>query len=81
MDLPIQRERHTGFPKIEGSGIKGCVREAFANSSKQVEIQGQKLNSAIEHILTWFLVQKNRDEHAAPSPLQTREFSSFLLSH
>lgn len=29
VDLPIQRERHTKFPKIEGSGIKGCVREIF----------------------------------------------------
>jgi CRISPR-associated protein Cmr4 len=31
VDLPIQRERHTGFPKIEGSGIKGCLRESFVN--------------------------------------------------
>jgi CRISPR-associated protein Cmr4 len=29
VDLPIQRERHTGFPKIESSGIKGCFREEF----------------------------------------------------
>lgn len=29
VDLPIQRERHTGFPKVEGSGIKGCIREVF----------------------------------------------------
>lgn len=29
VDLPIQRERYTRFPKIEGSGIKGCIREAF----------------------------------------------------
>jgi len=29
VDMPIQRERHTGFPKIEGSGLKGCIREAF----------------------------------------------------
>jgi CRISPR-associated protein Cmr4 len=29
VDLPIQRERHTGFPKIESSGVKGCLREAF----------------------------------------------------
>lgn len=29
VDLPIQRERHTGFPKIEGSGLKGSIREAF----------------------------------------------------
>jgi len=29
VDLPIQRERHTGFPKIEGSSLKGAIREAF----------------------------------------------------
>lgn len=29
VDLPIQRERHTSFPKVEGSSLKGGVREAF----------------------------------------------------
>lgn len=29
VDLPIQRERYTGFPKIEASGLKGSIREAF----------------------------------------------------
>ena len=29
IDLPIQRERHTGFPKIEASSLKGSIREAF----------------------------------------------------
>ena len=29
VDLPIQREKHTGYPKIESSGIKGCIREDF----------------------------------------------------
>ena len=29
VDLPIQRERHTGFPKIEGSSLKGSIREHF----------------------------------------------------
>lgn len=29
VDLPIQRERYTGFPKIESSGLKGCLRDAF----------------------------------------------------
>lgn len=29
VDLPIQRERYTEFPKIESSGLKGCIREAF----------------------------------------------------
>lgn len=32
VDLPIQREKHTGFPKIEASGIKGCLRESFENN-------------------------------------------------
>ena len=26
IDLPIQRERHTGYPKIEGSTLKGALR-------------------------------------------------------
>lgn len=29
IDLPIQRERHTGFPKMESSGLKGALRERF----------------------------------------------------
>ena len=27
VDLPIQRERHTDFPKVEGSSVKGCRSE------------------------------------------------------
>ena len=30
VDLPIQREKHTSYPKIEGSGIKGAIREVFS---------------------------------------------------
>jgi len=29
VDLPIQRESHTGFPKIEASSLKGAIRENF----------------------------------------------------
>ena len=29
VDLPIQREKHTNFPKIEASTLKGCFRESF----------------------------------------------------
>ena len=32
IDLPIQRERHTGFPKFEASSLKGSLREAFERS-------------------------------------------------
>ncbi|PMP91035.1 MAG: type III-B CRISPR module RAMP protein Cmr4 [Hydrogenobaculum sp.] len=34
VDLPIQRERYTDFPKIEASSIKGCIREAFEGLEK-----------------------------------------------
>ena len=29
VDMPIQRERHTGFPKIESSTLKGCIRHSI----------------------------------------------------
>lgn len=29
VDQPIQREKHTGFPKIESSSMKGALREAY----------------------------------------------------
>jgi len=29
VDLPIQREKHTGWPKVEASGLKGAIREAI----------------------------------------------------
>jgi len=36
VDLPIQRERHTGFPKIESSSLKGGIREAFEEKLTEV---------------------------------------------
>lgn len=29
IDLPIQREKHTNFPKVEASSLKGALRESF----------------------------------------------------
>ncbi|MCS7202293.1 MAG: type III-B CRISPR module RAMP protein Cmr4 [Dictyoglomus sp.] len=53
VDLPIQRERYTDFPKIESSGLKGCIREAFEgyrifenNESKL--INNPKVNELLE---------------------------------
>lgn len=57
IDLPIQRERHTGFPKLEGSSLKGGIRESFemrqkdSNFSVKVrdrEIKGGELKEAVE---------------------------------
>ncbi|RKX56012.1 MAG: type III-B CRISPR module RAMP protein Cmr4 [Thermotoga sp.] len=41
VDMPIQRERHTTFPKIEASGLKGCIREAFEG----LKTRDDKINS------------------------------------
>ncbi|MBS1553118.1 MAG: type III-B CRISPR module RAMP protein Cmr4 [Bacteroidetes bacterium] len=35
VDLPIQREKHTSFPKIESSSLKGSLREAFENNKQE----------------------------------------------
>jgi len=32
IDQPIQREKHTGFPKVESSSLKGALREDFENN-------------------------------------------------
>ena len=37
VDMPIQRERHTGFPKIEGSGLKGAIREVFESKAESID--------------------------------------------
>lgn len=42
VDLPIQRERHTDFPKIEASGLKGCIREAFESSNKKIKFNSNE---------------------------------------
>jgi CRISPR-associated protein Cmr4 len=38
IDLPIQRERHTGYPKVESSGVKGAIRQAF-EAVKEIDLE------------------------------------------
>ncbi|HOQ38337.1 type III-B CRISPR module RAMP protein Cmr4 [Acetomicrobium sp.] len=65
VDLPIQRERHTSFPKIEGSGIKGCFREALKHSNKTVKIRGREIPSNDKlHITLVFGPEESGAEHA-----------------
>ena len=33
VDMPIQRESHTSFPKIEASSLKGSIRKAFEDKA------------------------------------------------
>ena len=44
VDLPIQRERHTGFPKIEASGLKGSMREVFEENNKKVKVGNKEVS-------------------------------------
>lgn len=43
VDMPIQRERHTGFPKIEGSSLKGAIREVFEERLGQNSIKNESI--------------------------------------
>lgn len=57
VDLPIQRERHTGFPKNQGGGVKGALRDMMKcflkengeDNSIVEEIFGPETNSAQLH--------------------------------
>ena len=45
IDLPIQRERHINVPKIEGSGVRGAIREAaWEKFSNQNPSEAQDLS-------------------------------------
>lgn len=35
IDLPIQRESHTGYPKLESSSLRGALRESIADKTKK----------------------------------------------
>ena len=43
VDLPIQREKHTNYPKVEASGIKGAIREVLSTQPNLLQL-GLDLN-------------------------------------
>jgi len=45
VDMPIQRESHTGFPKIEASSLKGSIRKEF-ESKAQGDDEKKKIHIA-----------------------------------
>jgi CRISPR-associated protein Cmr4 len=45
IDQPIQRERHTGFPIIPGSSLKGCFADHW-NDSLETDSSGKKTRGA-----------------------------------
>ena len=60
VDMPIQREGHTGFPKIEASSLKGSIREAFEQKTKN------DVNSLIKTYITF-----GYDDTNAPSAVES----------
>jgi len=65
VDLPIQRERHTSFPKIEGSSVKGALREAFEQTSKKFKIGNDEFDvKSDQFINAVFGPEREENTHA-----------------
>ena len=43
VDLPIQRETHTDYPKIEASGLKGSIREVFDGKTENGQVKNDEV--------------------------------------
>ncbi|AKB22708.1 type III-B CRISPR module RAMP protein Cmr4 [Methanosarcina sp. WH1] len=65
VDLPIQRERHTGFPKIEGSGLKGGIREAFENDHAEINVDSQTVKKSDKEIISLVFGPENGEDHGS----------------
>ncbi|WP_200896263.1 type III-B CRISPR module RAMP protein Cmr4 [Methanosarcina mazei] len=65
VDLPIQRERHTGFPKLEGSGLKGGIREAFENDHAEIKVDSQMVKKSDKEIISLVFGPENGDDHGS----------------
>lgn len=75
VDLPIQREKHTGFPKIESSSLKGALREAIESAAvKRISDSGK--NEALEN-----LVKINKIFGWDEDPVDERFSKTDLLPH
>ena len=45
VDLPIQREKHTDYPKVEASGLKGAIREIFRTQPNLTKLSNWDITS------------------------------------
>ena len=63
VDMPIQRERHTSFPKIEASGLKGCIREAFEElKTEDSKVKSDKLKEKFPDLEEKWEIEKDGKE-------------------
>ncbi|HRE46690.1 MAG TPA: type III-B CRISPR module RAMP protein Cmr4 [Aggregatilineales bacterium] len=49
VDLPIQRERATQFPIVQGSGVKGALRSQATDTNEVNTVFGPETNNAADH--------------------------------
>ena len=61
VDMPIQRESHIGFPKIEASSLKGSIRKEFEDDLKSHIVFGYDKDRSNNDIDKAFGDEKNRD--------------------
>lgn len=93
VDLPIQREKHTSFPKVESSSLKGALREAFetkassekeaflkqiSNFSSQTEFKDLKLNYDYSIHLAFGYDELGTSEDIVKKFDEDKEFSGAL---
>lgn len=73
VDLPLQREKTTGYPKIEASSLKGCIREAFENSiaTEKKEPNSSENNKINEEIVDIIFGPEDSDESFASAVIFT----------
>ena len=64
VDLPIQRERHTDFPKIEGSSLKGGIREAFEERHEEIDVGTEKVKVSHDDTISLVFGPDNSGDHA-----------------
>jgi len=55
VDLPIQRERATGYPMVQSSGLKGCLRGVYRGKLKEED--NKLLKDGDKHVIV-----KDNDE-------------------
>ena len=77
VDLPIQREGHTGFPKIEASTLKGSIRDAFELKAKSKENEEDKIKEEIKIHLIFGFDETNASEKVKKFFKDELEFTQF----
>ncbi len=76
VDLPIQREGHTGFPKIEASTLKGSIRDAFELKAKSKENEEDKIKEEIKIHLIFGYDETNASQNVR-NFFETLDFTQF----